>query len=108
MLRELLTHSLHYSKFVELTLDKAIIKAEECFICLGVRYRIYEHKIVFDMLPVIISVRPLKGEEQNKEAGNITFPASSLNPFFYHYQRKIVLLENFICMAIFVFQYMRI
>ena len=55
------------------------------------------------MLPVIISVRPLKGEEQNKEAGNITLPASSLNPFFYHYQRKIVLFENFICMAILVF-----
>ena len=29
------------------------------------------------MLPVIISFRPLKGEEQNKEAGNITLPASS-------------------------------
>lgn len=43
--------------------DKAIIKAEECFIYLGVRYRIYEHKIVFDMLPVIISVSLLKGEK---------------------------------------------
>lgn len=32
------------------------------------------------MLPVIISVSLLKGE--NKEAGNITLPASSLNPFF--------------------------
>lgn len=29
------------------------------------------------MLSVIIHVRPLKGEEQNKEAGNITLPASS-------------------------------
>ncbi len=29
------------------------------------------------MLSVIISIRLLKGEEQNKEAGNITFPASS-------------------------------
>lgn len=43
--------------------DKAIIKVEECFIYLGVRYRIYEHKIVFDMLPVIISVSLLKGEK---------------------------------------------
>lgn len=30
------------------------------------------------MLSVIISVRLLKGEEQNKEAGNITLPASFL------------------------------
>lgn len=40
------------------------------------------------MLPVIISFRPLKGEEQNKEAGNITLPASYLNPFFLPLSKK--------------------